>query len=559
VKKSMGVVAAAIVAAASGQAMGQTALGDGRGLERDLSGRGIGNVPRADFMSEVRRRNDMVTGNAAGGRSFRGNVGYRSSDEFRGSLGSDDLFSFRRDSLGSGAAGTGFRGTSGLQYQYSYSTANDFGSTLSRSGGATNASKVQPMVSSAVTPRRVSTDTFSGLGDGWNTIAPKLNSLRSTTSFNSTSSFNPSLMGQRNGPEGPEWVTSSSLLGIRSAPARRSDTPDNAVNKPVGGERLNQSAGPEIKTGFEESNRPGEKNSDTVRTSYSQVVERMEANTKDRAAAAQPATETKEGEKPAGSNTGAEPGTDASTPLWESRLQKLREQMDEAKASYKAPDAKSQIRRRAELAAMSGEKAGDTGAKPVSASDNQFVIFDEATLEMIRLSGGEVGTYTLNTAEKDLYSRYMTDGSAALARGRYFDAEEQFARCLSISPGDPMASAARINAQLGGALFLSAAVNLVALLEQHPELAAVRYTGETMPSPKRLADIAIVLRERIERGQTQTATVPQDAAFLMAYVGYQLKDAALLREGFNALSRTEAASGPHAHIHALIKGVWKIN
>ncbi|MCX5691534.1 MAG: hypothetical protein NTV94_17375 [Planctomycetota bacterium] len=153
----------------------------------------------------------------------------------------------------------------------------------------------------------------------------------------------------------------------------------------------------------------------------------------------------------------------------------------------------------------------------------------------------------------------MTDGSAALARGRYFDAEEQFARCLSVSPGDPMASAARINAQLGGALFLSAAVNLVALLDQHPEVTGVRYTGETMPSPKRLADIAIVLRERIARVQTEMATVPQDAAFLLAYVGYQLKDASILQEGFAALEKTDASTGSNAHIYALVKGVWKLN
>jgi hypothetical protein len=558
VKKSLGVVAAAVLAAVSGQAVGQTALGDGRGLERDLSGRGIGNVPRADFMAEVRRRNDVVTGNAVGGSSFRGNVGYRSADEFRGSLGSDDLFSFRRDSLGSGAAGTGFRGTSGLQYQYSYSTSNDFGgSTLSRSGGSTSASKVHPMVSSAATPRRVSTDTFSGLGDGWNTIAPKLNSLRSTTSFNSTSSFNPSLMGQKTGADGPEWVTSSSLLGIRTAPARRSDAPEGAVNKAVGGERLNQSAGPEIKTGFEESNRPDEPKSDTVKTSYSQVLERMEANTKGESAADKPAGE---GEKPAGQATGAEPGTGADTPLWESRLQKLRQQMDDAKASSAAAEAKSQLRRSAELGAADGKQNGARpAAKPVKASESSFITLDPATLEMIRLSGGEVGSYTLTTAEKDLYSSYMTEGSAALARGRYFDAEEQFARCLSVSPGDPMASAARINAQVGGALFLSAAVNLVALLQEHPELAGVRYTGETMPSPKRLADIAIVLRERIARVQTETATVPQDAAFLMAYVGFQLKDAALLQEGFAALEKTGAATGEHAHVFALVKGVWKLN
>ncbi|MCX5691535.1 MAG: hypothetical protein NTV94_17380 [Planctomycetota bacterium] len=362
-KKSMGLVVAAVLATLSGQAMGQTALGNGRGLERDLSGRGIGNVPRADFMAEVRRRNDLVTGNAVGGRSFRGDAGYRSADEFRGSLGSDDLFSFRRDSLGSGAAGTGFRGTSGLQYQYSYSTANDFGnSSLSRSGGSTQESKVHPMISSAATPRRVSTDTFSGLGDGWNTVAPKLNSLRSTTSFNSTSSFNPSLMGQRETPNGLEWMTSSSLLGIRTAPARRSDVPEGAVNKAVGGDRLNQSAVPEIKTGLEESSRPEEKKSDSVRTSYSAVVERMAATSKDAPLGQKPANGATPGETPAGQAAGTDPGTDANTPLWESRLQKLRQQMEEVKTRASASGNKPTPR--VPLAAKPEQKNGAARSTP---------------------------------------------------------------------------------------------------------------------------------------------------------------------------------------------------
>ena len=44
-------------------------------------------------------RNDRITGNVGDFSHFRGDVGYRAPGEFRGSLGSDDTFRFRADSL----------------------------------------------------------------------------------------------------------------------------------------------------------------------------------------------------------------------------------------------------------------------------------------------------------------------------------------------------------------------------------------------------------------------------------------------------------------------------
>lgn len=542
-----GVVGLALVVAA-GVAAGQTALGTGRGLEADLSTIKRGNAPRPDFMSEVRMRNDLVTGNATGGRSFRGDVGYRSADEFRGALGSDDLFSFRRDSIGAGAAGIGFRGTSSLQYQYSYSTANQFNGaetpTLSRMGGMTGASKLEPAGTMMRQPRRVSTETFSGLGEGWDVLAPRLGTLRSTATFNSLDSLNPTMVGERTGPRGErEWMTASSLLGFRLTQARRTDEPPpGSLAKPTGGQRLNQPM---------QETQEKERLNKEVRTSYAELMERMEKEAG--TLGLQPAKEpTKEpapaaelGKEPAKEQgKGGETSPNQETPAWQGKLSELRAQL-------RAPGAARQGPGKGDRGGAGGPteaKAKDEAAKPR---------FDAMTLEMIRKGGGEVGAYTLSTVEKDLYSRYMTDGGAALAQGRYFDAEEQFARCLALSPGDPMASAARINSQIGAALFLSAAVNLHELLERHPELTGVRYTGETMPSKARLTDVIEVLRERIARARAAKSTVPEETGFLMAYVGFQLGDSAIIDEGFKALDESAAPGGPNAAMLELIKGVWK--
>ena len=550
-------VAGLVLAAMAGVAAGQTALGTGRGLEADLSTIKRGNVPRPDFMAEVRMRNDLVTGNATGGRSFRGDVGYRSADEFRGALGEDDLFSFRRDSVGAGAAGIGFRGTSSLQYQYSYSTANQFNGadsgTMSRLGGVTGASKLEPAGTMLRQPRRVSTDSFSGLGEGWDRLAPRLGTLRSTSTFNSLDSLNPTMVGERTGVRGEkEWMTASSLLGFRvTQPKRMDEPPPGSLARPVGAQRLNQPA---------QDTDEKERLNKEVRTSYAELLERMDQEAGKLGVQPSPATQpgTEPAKEPApGAEPGKEPAKEGTPspsqePGWQGKISELREQL-RAPRTLRKPLTKEE--RAAGMVERAGGKAETKAGATTDASSKPQ--FDAATLALIRKGGGEVGSYTLSTVEKDLYSRYMTDGAAALAQGRYFDAEEQFARCLALSPGDPMASAARINSQLGAALFLSAAVNLHELLERHPEMAGIRYTGEAIPSKARLTDVAEVLRERIAKAKAEQAPVPEEAGFLLAYVGFQLGEQAVVDEGFAALDASAAPTGPNAAMLELIKGVWK--
>ena len=548
----------------AGTACGQTALGNGRGLEADLSGRGIGNVPRPDFMAEVRMRNDLVTGNAVGGRSFRGNVGYRSGDEFRGSLGSDANFSFRRDSISSGIGGVGLRGTSSLQYQYSMSTSNQFGTapSLSTLGGQIEQNKTDFNLRSS-SPRRITSGEYTTIGDGWNNLAPRLGTLRSTSTFNSISSLNPAVIGSRETPQGVESLTASSLLGLRSVPQRRlqgdGELPPGAVNQAAAPTRVNTAVGGAVPN---EATPPGTETGN-IRTAYTQVTDRFRKASGNAARPSQP-VENQAGDAPATEKTAPE-ALD-----WETRIAKLREQLEItsrereerlARASLRArvlDPEKVDAKARPKDGLISKDKAV-TKKDPKAAGEAAgiaFIDFDPATLEMIRAAAGEVDAYTLSSAEKDLYSRYMTQGSAAMASGKYFDAEEQFARCLAVAPGDPMASAARLNSQLGGALFLSAALNLEALLGKHPELATTRYTGGTMPSAKRLGDIAIVLRERISKDTQLGAAPPRDASLLLAYTGYQLKDVGIMQEGLTALSASNAASGHDDALHKLLKAVW---
>src|SRR5688572_14729668 len=70
----------------------QDALGAGDALDANLSTSGRLNAPRPS--ENFRERNLIVTGDVAGGRGFRGSVGYTASADFRGGLGSNDIFPF---------------------------------------------------------------------------------------------------------------------------------------------------------------------------------------------------------------------------------------------------------------------------------------------------------------------------------------------------------------------------------------------------------------------------------------------------------------------------------
>ena len=83
---------------APGTAAGRgSALGGGNLLDANTqvgSGRSNNLVVPVDYNA----RNLLVTGNVAGGRGFRGSVGYTADTDFRGQTGSDDTFNFEADS-----------------------------------------------------------------------------------------------------------------------------------------------------------------------------------------------------------------------------------------------------------------------------------------------------------------------------------------------------------------------------------------------------------------------------------------------------------------------------
>jgi hypothetical protein len=548
--KLSGVLVAGSLVVLAGSALGQNALGDGRGLERDHRVGGTGNTPRADFMQEVRARNALVTGNVAGGGSLQINPGYSSPDDFRGSLGTDDLFRFRRDSLQSAV---GYRGTQGLQYQSAFTVG----------GGSPVVTRLDSFGAAGELPRAgtVTRRDSSGLAVRENLYAPQrmdtrgellqrqdvtpVGTLRSTGAFQSTMGLAPALVGEGRTQVGTERYTASSLTGLTVERERLRDdqlTARELAEKPE--ERGGIERGPDLSARGPEMSA----NQRGVRTAYDDLRVRLDTMTPRRER-----EEREERARPGAEVVAEEPKTNM--PEWEERVRQLREQIedqqrDEGEGRMLRPPGviRDPASARDEL-----DKARERRLAREEQRKKRLEAMDQETMDLIRRAGGEASSYTTGTPGS-LFDVHVRAGEDALAKGQYFDAEERFARALAMRPGDVTVMAARMNSQLGAGLYLSAAVNLRQLLEMHPEVIGVRYTGATMPAKERLRSLIAELRESLDKARANQSPVPEESALLLAYIGFQAKDISAVRDGLEALERTER--GKTDPLLPVLRRVW---
>ncbi|MEM6394168.1 MAG: hypothetical protein AAF797_15490 [Planctomycetota bacterium] len=123
-------------------AMGQQAAGgDGRALDANPQA-GSGGRNAAAEQPDYRARNNLITGNVAGGRAFQGQIDYVAPGQLNTGTSSDDLFRFRADALGSAPIISTRRNTAGQNFvggNGGFSVFNEF--TTAQSGSFGNANR----------------------------------------------------------------------------------------------------------------------------------------------------------------------------------------------------------------------------------------------------------------------------------------------------------------------------------------------------------------------------------------------------------------------------------
>ena len=499
--------------------------GGGRVLERDLrvgvpGGQGL--TPRANMMDEVRLRNAVITGNVGGLRAFRGNVGYTAPDEFRSRLGSDSTFSFRRDS----ASAQTIRNTDSLRFQYNGTTGY-----VSRLGATGDLAANAPPGTAETQRPRTSALQRQGV-------------LRSTAAFTASRLLDPATVGYQLDSTTGETraIAASSLTGIRPVLPRR-DIISQAVREQLIDGVPPPLEEPEARPGLLQNlARPAERpdankslvrnlneESPATRTVFDDLNDRISRtmNERDRSEEERPEAEPEQPRQPAGED--AAPAAAASSSAWDRKLAELREKLMPAQP----------------------------GAKPGGSEQGAI---DAETVDILRDAAGQTRTFIDPAAGKrDFYSESMVEGQRLLGESRYFDAEERFARALDMKPGDVTARAARLHAQLGAGLYLSAAINLRDLLTRNPEVVSLRFSGPTIPAPARLNSIAAELRSNFLRARDQRSQPVAGEGLLLAYVGWQTGDTSMIEQGLN-VARTGALGSVDPKANAalvdLLESVW---
>ncbi len=510
----------------------QNALGDGTRLDRSLRvGSGGKNVGGRDFAAELRFRNAIITGNAPGGLSFRGDVGYKGPNEFFGNLPSDELFAFRRDSVYSGLAGMGLRGTDALQYQFAMTTGNApppgltgtgviRRSVVASSGAEIPAPPAEPRVTGDPGLTRPSLSQELADESGLT-----LWTLRSPSAYIAARGLSPTLLGVTTTPDGKQYgVAASTLRGIApvALPPAEPEAPATEAIPPA---RLDLPATARPSDTIVKPETP--ETADRPLTPYEQLTRELEQ-----------ISERMKPEEPAGAPTvepGAGPtapapggpGAGLPRPLWETWLDELRAQLEGRPTAREAEEAE--------------EAAAD-------------VPFRSSTLELLRTTTSQVRTFVGDGV--DAYSKHLQLGQQHLREGRYFDAEERFTAALSLRPGDTMAAIARIHAQLGSSMFLSASINLRGLLLRHPEVAAMRFEPDLLPRAERLE--ALTAQLATLTGGTEGSR--RESALLLAYVARQRGDRATIGQALDVIRPPERAPGTKDdeldRLAMLLREVW---
>jgi tetratricopeptide (TPR) repeat protein len=525
----------------AGVAAAQTALGDGTslGTGRDLNANistrlnpngtwnplGTGNA--LDANPEVNSggfnraggggyvgfdaRNAIVTGNVAAGRGFRGSVGYTAEYDFRAPTGSNDLFRFQADSAYSSPQ-FGRLGSSFDQLRFGQDMAileiprADTGSAASR--------MVVPSFRSAeVLAARARIDRESMINTDVSVdtqVAPRMVGVSYTAEGEPLILNASSLRGLTAEP--PQYTPSLAGLSLFDSARLRDDVKAGAVPSAIG---------QPFETRFESDDdiarvkpeRAGEQVEPEAINDYDRILERIAeryARMKD-------------------VDLSAEPGQQKEL---DERYQELRKRLTgEAPLSEKEPSDRTSTEPpsaeptepvRKGLEDMLPPRDKERKKPPPVFSPDEFT---EA------LRHGE-HVETLSPENQTRFDELMSTAEQWLRQGQYFLAERRFERALRFTPGHPLATVGVAHSQIGSGLYLSAAATLRSLLARQPELIDVTYGPNVLPSRERLNENVATIQERL-RGTKDL----ESYAFLLAYLGHQLDDRALVQQGLEAMEQ----------------------
>jgi len=468
-------------------------------------------------------RNSLVTGNVVGGRGFQGTVGYGAANDFRGELGSNDLYLFRAGSAFSASAliATGrtferlrYGQQLGLLEYQRYGTGATLGSITEQSALPQRSSMIENRIrldqyaASATSGRlfeaSAQPDVVGFVTDAeGRTLAASASSLRGMqlqplemqyqtlglTSYDMARVIEDVQAGRQTGPVGNEFAARFQDLPMSDFRVEPSLT-DGRVDTQPNQLRIEPSRNPD----------------------YQEVLKRIAERYAQRK------------------------NVDVDVQL------SLLEQLDEQFAKLR-----DQLLE-AEAAAGPGTLVtADQTDKPDSLlPEDEYVLNLNLRELMPSLRHGQ-RLEQLASQDRTRFNELLGDAEQRLRDGEYFWAERRFRRALRFVPGHPLATAGMAHAQIGAGLYVPAGLTLRRLLTSHPEMIDVQYDQSLMPNRVRLRSAIGMLQQRLPERRDRGLN-----AFVLAYVGHQIDDRSLVETGLAVMGEVD----PDDPLLNVLREVW---
>lgn len=560
---ALGGAVLALIPAWQPEASAQDALGRGDALDANISPQfGPRNAPARQ--TDFRARNRIVTGDVAGGRGFRGAVGYGAEGDFRGEIGADDLFDFRAGAAFSGPDFVRRRG--GLRD--SFQIGQEFGAIeFDRAYSGLPARGHGP----APDRDRFVGDRFVPRDDIQTDIDRMTSALSAARMFEQQSQ--PRAVGQMRDQEGrPFYMTASSLRGLRPATVEemqitemmstydymrlRQDVQQERVQQEIGSpfapSFLRTLSDPETRTPRDpREERRDDRVTAELESDYTRVLQRIADRYAD-----SPNVQVSVDSSLLGALD------DEFTELRES-LQRMRDRRgevlrddrpesaleDDVDEDSLLPGARPSRDRDATRRGMPDDfeqQPADRDAPRPADEELEPGMAEGFSMILPALRHGErIGR--LAPEGESRFAELFQSAEAHLESGQYFLAEQDFNRALRLMPSHPLAQAGAGHAQLGANLYRSAALTLQRLLLNHPEMIDVRYESNLMPWDERIAEMIDELTVRLD---SERDRVP--ASFLLAYLGHQQDDREMVETNLDRLEELRADDP----LVALLRAVW---
>lgn len=164
--------------------------------------------------------------------------------------------------------------------------------------------------------------------------------------------------------------------------------------------------------------------------------------------------------------------------------------------------------------------------------------------ELLRTPIPRIGRFSGNSATR--FDERMRWGEEALREGRYFDAERHFSLALIDRPREPLATIAKVHAQIGAGLHHSAALTLHRLYVIHPELVGLTFEPSLIPARDRLLEAGLRVTQLLANDNW-----PQ-AGMLLAYIGRLAGRTDLVITGLDDM----AADRPDDPLLPILRQAW---